>query len=547
MRKWRSAACTLAVLAITLAGCSGTSRGPSGPHTASPAPVHTVSPAPGVAVTLPVGSAAVKATAAASTTSPLEGSIYVGGVRFPSAIAVLAPARHLSIRGQFPAGGVTLTFRIRRGSVSPGTTPFLASLDPATGQWIPVASRYDAAAGTVSAQVTHFSVWTVLDWVASKVAAVLGGALSDIFGPIEAGPGVPACEAGAVALTDSHPSAAIGACAQAAGQAQALAKVSNLRRYPVDLLYPAGTQVNVPATDLFTQIGEDLNNVSSSWHDRVLLPGSVEAEATMALAAGQSTSLITEVDTEAYLTGILGTALNVLATMTGKLATSTAQVLDVMAKGTCLRDLARSAQATSLTLPSAESIGALGFECISAAAKLGGVGVVASLAGIMSSLASELIAGVWGIIDTATGAGYHVFTLSRTAQTVYIDQYQSPLTEPAPLFKPTKVELAGDGTYELENMTWQTWSSTEAVGTGTAGIDDCNPSCAGGHWYYVPVNAVFSQPVRGCTQASSGGPQYFWSQADLTYPTGLPGPVADTYGLWKFAGIAQESSLGCGA
>ncbi|MGH3189393.1 MAG: hypothetical protein ACRDPY_18260 [Streptosporangiaceae bacterium] len=510
-----------------------------------------MSPAPGLTVELPVGSAAVKATTAASTTGPLERPVYVGGVRFPSAIAVLAPARHLSIRGQFPAGGVTLTFRIRRGSVPRGTTPFLASLDPATGQWIPVASRYDAAAGTVSAQVTHFSIWTVLDWVASKVAAVLSGALSDIFGPIEAGPGVPACEAGgssgAVAIIDSNPSAAIGACAQAAGQAHVLARVANLRRYPVDLLYPAGTQVSVPATDVFTQIGEDLNNVSSSWHDRVLLPGSAEADATTALAAGQTTRLITEMDTEAYLTGILGTALNVLAAMTGKLATSTAQVLDVIAKGTCLRDLARSAQTTALTLPSAESIGALGFECVSAAAKLGGVGAVASLASIMSSLASELIAGAWGIIDTATGAGYHVLTLSRAAETVYIDQYQSPLTEPAPVFKPVKVDLAGDGTYLLEDMTWQTWSDTEAAGTGTAAIDDCNPSCAGGHWYYVPVKAVFSQPVRGCTTAPSGGPQYFWSQADLTYPTGLPGPVAGTYGLWKFAGIAQEASQGCTA
>jgi len=131
--------------------------------------------------------------------------------------------------------------------------------------------------------------------------------------------------------------------------------------------------------------------------------------------------------------------------------------------------------------------------------------------------------------------------VSRANQTVYIDQYQSPLTEPAPMFEPANVELAGDGTYKLENMTWQTWSSTQAVGTGTAGIDDCNPSCAGGHWYYVPVKAVFSQPVRDCTLTASGQSQYFWSQADLTYPSGLPAPVTGVYGLWKFPGITEEA------
>lgn len=320
MRRWLAAACALAVLAGVLAGCSG-SRGPSG--------LHTVSLAQGLSVMLPAGSGAVTATSVPGTTGPLTTPVRVGGGRFPSGIAVLAPARHLSIRGQFPVGGVTLTFRIRRGLVPSGTTPFLASLDPATGRWAPVASRYDAAAGTVSAQVTHFSVWTVLDWVTSKVGAVLQGALSDIFGPIESGPGMPACAAagssGAVITTsDSHPSAAIGACAQASGQASVLAKVSNLRRYPVDLLYPAGTQVSVPSADVFTQLGEDLNNLSASWHDRVLLPGGTEADATMTLAPGQSASLITEMDSEAYLTSILGTGLNMLAAMTGKLATSTA-------------------------------------------------------------------------------------------------------------------------------------------------------------------------------------------------------------------------------
>jgi hypothetical protein len=147
----------------------------------------------------------------------------------------------------------------------------------ATGSWAHRTPR----SGRPASRSTHFSVWTVLDWATSKVAAVLQGALSDIFGPVESGAGVPVCAAAgssgaAITMSDSHPGPAIGACAQASGQARALAKVSDLRRYPVDLLYPAGTQVSVPSADVFTQIGEDLNNLSASWHDRVLLPGGTE-------------------------------------------------------------------------------------------------------------------------------------------------------------------------------------------------------------------------------------------------------------------------------
>ncbi len=95
----------------------------------------------------------------------------------------------------------------------------------------------------------------------------------------------PDCAAGtagtAVTLTDSHPGGAIGACTQAAGQTDVLAKVADLRHYPVDLLYPTGVHVSVGSADVFTQLGEDLNNLSSSWHDRVLLPGGTEADATV--------------------------------------------------------------------------------------------------------------------------------------------------------------------------------------------------------------------------------------------------------------------------
>ena len=79
--------------------------------------------------------------------------------------------------------------------------------------------------------------------------------------------------------------------------------------------------------------------------------------------------------------------------------------------------------------------------------------------------------------------------------------------------------LSGDSTAFLFHMTWTTWSGTEAVGTGTYKLDDCNPDCAGGHVYPVPVVVTLSQPVKVC---SPSGPRWVWSHASFTFPSGLP-------------------------
>jgi len=139
---------------------------------------------------------------------------------------------------------------------------------------------------------------------------------------------------------------------------------------------------------------------------------------------------------------------------------------------------------------------------------------------------------------------------------VWIDPASNPFNETTPVYKPMTVDLAGDGTYELRNMTWHVWNSYEAIGTGIAYIDDCNPYCANGGWHKVPVLAVFSHPVHECTSRNEPGTtvsesaRYWWSQVDLTYPAGLPAALSGSnrpYGLWKFGDItswAQQSCVG---
>ena len=79
--------------------------------------------------------------------------------------------------------------------------------------------------------------------------------------------------------------------------------------------------------------------------------------------------------------------------------------------------------------------------------------------------------------------------------------------------------LSGDSTAFLFHMTWTTWSGTEAAGTGTYKLDDCNPNCAGGHVYSVATVVTLSQPVKVC---ASSGTRWVWTHASFTFPGGLP-------------------------
>ena len=131
--------------------------------------------------------------------------------------------------------------------------------------------------------------------------------------------------------------------------------------------------------------------------------------------------------------------------------------------------------------------------------------------------------------------------------TVYIADEQYIYT-PSPRYRPRSVVLAGDGSYELTNMTWSTWSATTARGTGTALIDDCKPSCASGRFYHVPVVGTFTRPVKACKAvvgATTATIRYFWSRANLTYPSGLPAPVRTAYGLWVFSGLIDMAHQTC--
>ncbi len=105
--------------------------------------------------------------------------------------------------------------------------------------------------------------------------------------------------------------------------------------------------------------------------------------------------------------------------------------------------------------------------------------------------------------------------------------------------------LSGDSTAFLFHMTWSTWSGSEAVGTGTYKLDDCNPDCAGGHVYSVATVVTLSQPVKVC---SSSGTRWIWTHASFTFPQGLPKALRGQnapQNPWTFSGLITAAQQTC--
>ena len=106
-------------------------------------------------------------------------------------------------------------------------------------------------------------------------------------------------------------------------------------------------------------------------------------------------------------------------------------------------------------------------------------------------------------------------------------------------------QLSGDSTAWLWHMTWQTWNSTVAVGTGTEKLDDCTPDCAAGTLHAVPVRVTMSRPVMVCV---SGTGKWFWTRLSFTWPAGLPAAFSGgnaPLNPFDYPGIAAQAAKSC--
>jgi hypothetical protein len=86
--------------------------------------------------------------------------------------------------------------------------------------------------------------------------------------------------------------------------------------------------------------------------------------------------------------------------------------------------------------------------------------------------------------------------------------------------EPSSYVLAcGDGNGGLSGMTWSSWTSGGATGTGEYYENNCEPDCASGTFQDTPVTIALSGPVTGdpsyfADMHVSGGPIDFSCTAD---------------------------------
>lgn len=107
--------------------------------------------------------------------------------------------------------------------------------------------------------------------------------------------------------------------------------------------------------------------------------------------------------------------------------------------------------------------------------------------------------------------------------------------------------LSGDSTVSLWHMTWSTWSSTTAVGTGTEKLDDCTPNCAQGTLHPVPVTVTLSKPVLVCV-AGKGHGTWFWTRTSFAWLALLPKAFAGAnapLNPFDYVGLAGQAARSC--
>ena len=556
------------VLTVVSAGCSSISA----PRT------QTLTLAHGLTVTVPPG---VKVSAKADAVADKELR------RYTKLIAPLAPVADLS-SSHIPAGGAVLTFHIDPHRIAPGTKPFLAWLD-AAGIGHPVASSYDDRAGTVSARVPHFSRWVPLDWVTSRMAALLTGVFESMYGlagsPIEGdycgNYAAYGSNLNPLSVSDSNPQQyphkSLSYCGASGGKIQgAFTKFNSLKAYPVDLIYPSfirgscdefGPCVQGAAEhDPWVKLGAELSSSFGLSH-QILLPGFGQASIFARIGPGQSATFTTMVDVPALFMGFLEGGVKVFAQimslLRGPASALISAVVDALDGSTCVRDGWTEFRDRPLSLVAAKDLGSAAFSCVSLVLpkvlkKLGFklAAFAISAFGAVLSLLPATIGSIFANIDNLTGAAHHVIMIHYPSNNysgpTLIAQGQNIAD---PLDRPVSGALSGDATFTFSGMTWSVWNSTEAVGTGVAHLEDCNPSCAGGGQYAVPVIMKFSKPVKDCTgQYGSGsvvlgGDRYFYSQVYLSFPDGLNNvPVAArlSQNPWIFSVLIPQANQSCG-
>ena len=570
------------MLATACSAGSGQSRStqPDSSSTkVSPDDAATLHLAGGLAVNVPRGTVAGRGTLLGMTTAAPSAA--------PRGMTLAGPTYDLRIAQTRLTGRVRLTVPVPPPAVTgPAGGPddaLLAFYNTAKGSWQPIAATYHSATHSLTATSPHLSLWSALRLDASTVLSQATNLLKGFIGAADttaqpACPGTSQLSADGI-KTSSDKGNLVKWCAGVNPSGAPLLRVADNRSYAMETTYPAAwraarTGAADPVTRQIIDSVARLLSPASSGEASIIIPGGGTVQFTAPQGASGEADTIPSgegylIDAFLYGAETLAMTMDEIPGAPSSNQTKTAKAISLAFKAKdCVTQLDEIAHND---VSSAHAVGELFRSDVELA-----VGcledqwnVAYGLKGALGSFILNALLwledgiklvfnGLHAAIDSALyWRSYRVALATGqvpNSYKVWIDPDQDLLSEANPTYRPMSVELAGDGTYELRNMTWQRWNSSEAVGTGMAYIDDCNPSCAVGGWHRAQVRAVFSHPVHDCTAqygqgtTVSGGARYWWSQVDLTYPAGLPAALSGPnrpYGLWKFEGIVTSAQQSC--
>jgi hypothetical protein len=321
--------------------------------------------------------------------------------------------------------GTKLVFQTDR-NLPAGSPVFEAYYDPLTGQWVADPTTYNPATGVAVATVPHFSIHGLFTWPWQYIKSAMEGAVNNLLDGFAFGAHNPSCGSqNGVQLQYNGSMSSVGPCLEAQvvsapspgnrGMANVTLKLTNKRDYPISVFYPnyGSASVNSTAT-VAEQIGGWLTKMSSEPRGQrtVLVPGgaavSVHLDGVRPPFKGMFVSA--EFDGEAYLTGILGTALDELGAILYKAPETLVKTLvdGYGGESVIYRDATEFDNVTSLTPAVIRTLTDVGLDTLVAAYQSSG-SFVLSVVKVVLSLANDIVQTVELGVDQVMGATDHEY------------------------------------------------------------------------------------------------------------------------------------------
>jgi len=320
--------------------------------------------------------------------------------------------------GSLPAGGVTIAFKIMAID-GMGSAPFVASYNPVSKAWSPLRSTYDTSTGTVTAVVTHFSIWAVLRFIKSGIVAIVKGIVDSVIGPLKIAGPTPVCSGSDINIDVVPNDGTLRFCGGTVNSSTTLFKVANLLAFPLDVIVPNGASVVItPPDDVYSNIIQAVYSAigrTGGW----LVPAGSEAAVDLPLQAGETTHVDANLDGLAFAISAIVLAVDVLGAVETKLGTVVTPIWKAVSEGTCGAQLTNLLKTPpTLTFSGLGTLSNVGFSCAEAVLDLGALGFVTGVLSLLSS-AFEIVvqAAFWAAEDGISGraGGDHELTVSRVS------------------------------------------------------------------------------------------------------------------------------------